>query len=214
MLIEKDKICILGKGGMAREVFLIIKDNLKGKEIEIEKLCFFLVKDDEYDPNEKILGINCIPESEFNSELYELVIAVGDCRLREKIKNKFPDSTVYPKIISKYAVVSEYASIGKGAIICPGTIITCDVEIGEFVIINLNVTISHDSKVGNFSTIAPGVNINGNCLLKDGVYVGSSVAVKQGVSICNDVIIGMGAVVVKDISSTGTYIGNPLKKLK
>ena len=44
MLKQRDKICILGKGGFAREVFLIIKDNFKDDAIQLDKVCFFLVK--------------------------------------------------------------------------------------------------------------------------------------------------------------------------
>jgi acetyltransferase-like isoleucine patch superfamily enzyme len=34
------------------------------------------------------------------------------------------------------------------------------------------------------------------------------------VSICDDVVIGAGSVVTKDITESGTYVGNPAVRLK
>jgi acetyltransferase-like isoleucine patch superfamily enzyme len=34
------------------------------------------------------------------------------------------------------------------------------------------------------------------------------------VSICDDVVIGAGSVVTKDITESGTYAGNPARRLK
>jgi len=44
--------------------------------------------------------------------------------------------------------------------------------------------------------------------------VGVGSAINPGISIAPDVIIGAGAVVVRDISSPGTYAGNPAHTLR
>ena len=41
MLNKRDKICIVGTGGFAREVFQIIKENLKKLNINPFEVCFF-----------------------------------------------------------------------------------------------------------------------------------------------------------------------------
>jgi acetyltransferase-like isoleucine patch superfamily enzyme len=44
------------------------------------------------------------------------------------------------------------------------------------------------------------------------VSIGSNATILP-VRICDDVVIGAGAVVTKDISVSGTYAGNPARKL-
>ena len=41
MLTKRNKICIVGSGGFAREVFQIIKQNLEIKNIDPFGTCFF-----------------------------------------------------------------------------------------------------------------------------------------------------------------------------
>lgn len=213
MLNKRDKICIVGTGGFAREVFQIIKENLKKLNINPFEVCFFLVRDDEF-TNKEVYGVKTLPESEFNEDIHELVLAVGDPVLKKALYEKFARSVVYPNIISQHALLSDYVSLGFGVIICQGVVITCDIEIGNHAHINLNSTIGHDCNIGDFFTCSPGVNISGNCTISDQVYIGSSAVIKQNIKICNNTIIGMGSVVVKDINQSGTYVGNPLRKLK
>jgi acetyltransferase-like isoleucine patch superfamily enzyme len=44
------------------------------------------------------------------------------------------------------------------------------------------------------------------------VSIGSNATILP-VTICDNVVIGAGAVVTKNITSPGTYVGNPAKKL-
>tara|TARA_B100000963_G_scaffold219752_1_gene191575 strand:- start:1288 stop:1929 length:642 start_codon:yes stop_codon:yes gene_type:complete len=213
MLNKRDKICIVGTGGTGREVFQIIKENLEKLNINPFEVCFFLVKDNEFN-NQKIHGIRTLSESKFNKDIYELVIAVGDPVLKKALYEKFPKSVVYPNIISQHALLSNDVSLGFGVIICQGAVITCDIEIGNHAYININSTISHDCNIGDFFTCSPGVNISGNCTISNQVFIGASSSIKQGVKICNNTVIGMGSVVVRDINQSGTYVGNPLRKLK
>ena len=46
----------------------------------------------------------------------------------------------------------------------------------------------------------------------DRVSIGSNATVLP-ITICDDVVIGAGAVVTKDITQTGTYVGNPARRL-
>lgn len=39
------------------------------------------------------------------------------------------------------------------------------------------------------------------------------VAIKQGIKIGNNVIVGAGAVVLKNINSNTTFVGNPAKEI-
>ena len=138
------------------------------------------------------------------------VIAIGDGHVRKKIAEKF-NTLIWACI--DFPRRNFDNKIGKGTIICPGTIITVAVTIGCHVIINLNCTVGHDCKIGDFVTISPGANISGNVTIGDLCYIGTNAVIRDKINICAGVTIGAGGVVVKDISEPGVYVGNPVKKI-
>ncbi len=103
--------------------------------------------------------------------------------------------------------------IGEGSIICPGCILTTNINLGKHAQLNLQTTIGHDSVVGEYFTTAPGAKISGGCRVGDRVYVGTNASLKEKVSICSDVVIGLNAGVVKNIDVSGIYVGTPAKKI-
>jgi len=209
---DNKKICIIGTGGFAREVLTYIIDIFELNSIMYSKKICFLEKD-ELCNNENIMGIEVIPESNFDPNKYVVVIGVGDPIIRKKIVEKYPSNTEYCTLVHPSAIVTNWVQLSEGAIICPGVVLTCNIKIGKHAHLNLNTTIGHDCKIGDYFTTAPATNISGNCEIGDCVYFGTNSAIKQGISICNNVTIGMGAVVTKNIIEPGIYIGNPLKIL-
>lgn len=104
--------------------------------------------------------------------------------------------------------------IGDGTVICAGTILTVDIEIGRHVIINLDCTLGHDVQIGDFVTMYPSVNVSGNTVLGECVELGTGMQIIQGKKITPQAIVGAGSVVVRDIEESGTYVGCPAKKIK
>jgi sugar O-acyltransferase (sialic acid O-acetyltransferase NeuD family) len=204
------KICIIGTGGFGREVLCCIIDSVKSTETNISELVCFMV-DDKFYSEPEIMGIKVIPKSTFDTDLYKVVVAVGDPLARKKIVEDLPPHTEFTTIIHPSAVISKWVEIGDGSIVTAGTVITCNVRIGRHAHLNLNTTIGHDCIIGNFFTTAPAVNISGNCTFGSCVYFGTNAAVRQGITICDNVVVGMGGVVVKNISQEGVYIGSPAK---
>ena len=67
--------------------------------------------------------------------------------------------------------------------------------------------------IGKFCNISPGVNISGNCDIREFVYIGTNSSIKENISICDNVVIGLNSGVVKNIIDPGIYVGNPAKKI-
>jgi sugar O-acyltransferase (sialic acid O-acetyltransferase NeuD family) len=132
------------------------------------------------------------------------IIAIGDGEVRRRVVSKFPgiQYTVF-NAGQKFGKVD----IGEGSIICPGTKLTTDIKIGKHVLINLNCTIGHDCVIGDYASIAPGVNICGNVTIGDGVFIGANAVIREKVNICRNAIIGAGAVIVKDVTTAGLHLG-------
>jgi sugar O-acyltransferase (sialic acid O-acetyltransferase NeuD family) len=202
------KICIIGSSGLAKETYWLLQE--VGLEDSIE--CF--MEPNEYWQQKEVFGIPVKKQSEFDSSRHKAVIGIGDTLIREKIvKTQLPLDTEYPTIIHPNVKMSKWVQLGRGAVICAGNIITCDIKIGDFAFVNLACTIGHDCIIGNYLNMNPGVNLSGICNIGNHVSIGTNAAVRQGIQICNNVTIGMGANVVKNIVESGTYIGSPAKLL-
>ena len=91
---------------------------------------------------------------------------------------------------------------------------TNEVHIGNHVIINLDVTIGHDTVIENFCTLAPGVHISGRNKIGAGANIGTGAVTIQGISIGRWSVIGAGAVVVGDIPDKVVAVGVPAKAIK
>jgi sugar O-acyltransferase (sialic acid O-acetyltransferase NeuD family) len=213
MIKDEKKICIFGAGGFGREVLCCLIDIIANANLKIEEVACFLVND-EYFKENKIMGIDVIPLSSFNPDLYTVVVAIGDPASRKRVVNSLPKTTAYKTIIHPSAVISKWVDIGEGSIITAGTILTCNIKIGKHAHLNLHTTIGHDCVIGDFFTTAPAVNISGNCHFGNNVYLGTNSSVRDGIRISDNITIGMGGVVVKHLSDEGTYIGNPVKKIE
>lgn len=195
---------IVGAGGFGREVYWSLEENER-------KDAIFFVDDKYFNNNDPLIK----PISLFNPNEYELVIAIADSYVRKEIVEKLPKSTQYFTHIHKSAQIhGNDVIIGKGSIICAGSIITTNVNLGNHSHINLLTTIGHDCEIGEYFTTAPGVQISGNVNIGNCVYFGTRSCTKQKISICDNVIIGMNGGVTKNITEQGVYVGTPAIKLR
>lgn len=119
-----------------------------------------------------------------------------------------------PTLVHPTATVPD-PHLGVGGIICPGVVITAHVTLGDYVVINCNSVIGHDSIIGDYVTCNPNCNVSGKTTIKSGVYFGVGAATKEGVVIAEDVVVGGQAFVTKDCLEKGvTLVGIPAKALQ
>jgi sugar O-acyltransferase (sialic acid O-acetyltransferase NeuD family) len=145
----------------------------------------------------------------------EVAFAIGDPATRERLSAKSEAATV----IHPSSVISPLASLGEGAIIFCGAILTVDVALGRHVHINVGATISHDVRIGDFVTISPGVHISGNVHIGKRVYIGTGANIINGTPdsplvIGDGAYIAAGACITKSCDPRSLYAGVPavLKK--
>lgn len=152
----------------------------------------------------------------FENVSKDFILGVGNPLIRRTLAEKFTQlGGKLQTVISKSASIGSFnTKIGEGSIIMQGARITNDVTIGKGVLININATISHDSKIGDFTEIASGVNISGRCIIEDEVFLGANCVINPDIKIGDRAIIGSGAVVISDVLSNTTMVGNPAKLLK
>lgn len=205
-------IVIIGAGGFGREVAWIIEDINKIKK-EWNILGFV---DDNRNVQGKLLNdFEVLGDIDWllRQDLYA-VEAIGNPIAKKVIMERLERSNVkFPTLIHPSVVFSERAVIGEGSIICPGSILTVNISIGKHVIINFNCTVGHDSIIGDFTTILPGVNVSGAVTIGDCVNIGTGSAIINNVNIGANTTIGAGAVVVRDLPSDCTAVGVPAKPI-
>ena len=145
-----------------------------------------------------------------------VVCAVGSAKIRKNIIEKLQinPNIRFATVIDPSVILSGRIKIGEGTIICAGTILTVDINIGNHVIINLDCTLGHDDVIEDFVTIYPSVNVSGNVVVETCAELGTGMQIIQGKKIGKESILGAGAVVVKDIPEKCTAVGSPARVIK
>lgn len=117
----------------------------------------------------------------------------------------------FASAISPQAFISPTARLGKGLTIFPNVVINTNVGIDDCCILNVSVTVSHDTVVGRYSNINPAANLAGNVSVGEGGYIGMGAKVIQGINIGKWAVIGAGSVVIRDIPDGVTAVGVPAR---
>ena len=206
-------IVIVGAGGFGREIAWLIEDI---NEVNHEWNIVGFVDDDESLFGTKLNDYKVVGNIEWlnQQELY-VVIAIGDPLTKKIIADRIHLSkNNYPTLIHPSVIRSNLVNIGDGTMICAGSILTVNIDIGRHVIVNLDCTIGHDAILGDYTTVLPSVNVSGFVKTGECVNIGTGTAIIQGVSIGENTVVGAGAVVVKDLPANCTAVGAPAKVIK
>lgn len=209
-----NKIAIIGAGGFGREVKMLI-ENINEADNQFEIVGF-------YDDKEFQGDINGIPYlgklEKLNAVDYPLSVAVSiaEPKIKKRIVESITNKNIeFPNLIHPSVIIGrDNVNIGKGNIICAGVIITVDIELEDFIILNLSCTVGHDTTIKKYCSFMPTVNISGEVLINEGVYAGTGSKIINLLEIGENTVIGAGAVVAKSLPANCTAVGVPAKPIK
>lgn len=140
------------------------------------------------------------------------VCGIGNVEMKHKVcaplLNKGAD---FIRIIHPSAVLGANVHLGAGVVVCPGVKLSCDIKLGDMVMLNLNTTIGHDASVDAWSTLSPQSNINGGVRIGMQVFLGSNATILPGISIGNNAFVGAGSVVMREVKPGQRVFGNPAR---
>ena len=208
-------IVIYGAGGFAREVAYLI-EHINEKNPQWNLLGYLDDNKENYGKTMNELPILGGLDWLENESDIAIVVAVASPINKKKIVgnlNRFKNIE-FPNLIHPTVKVSKFNELGKGNILCEGAILTTNIILEDFIIINLNCTIGHDVHLKSYSTILPNASISGNVIFEECVDFGTNATIIQGLTIGEGTIVGAGAVVVKNLPAYCTAVGAPAKPIK
>ena len=222
--MERDKakdLVIIGAGGFGREVKWLVEriNQFSVKKNQGKKWNLIGFIDDGLPEGTQVEDLAVLGGRDYLntiSSTLNAVCAIGSSRVRSQLmkelqKNK---NLYFPNLIDPSVLYSASVSLGIGNIICAGSVLTVNIQIGDFCILNLDCTVGHDAFIGDYTTLYPSVNLSGCTEVEDETEIGTGSHIIQGIKIGKRTILGAGAVVVRDIPSGCTAVGNPAKVIK
>jgi len=141
----------------------------------------------------------------------EYVIGIGSSKTRRAVVDRLPSDTVAATLIHPDSTVGLDAVIGPGCVVFAGARVTTNVVLGRHVHLNQNVTVGHDSRLGDFVTVNPLAAMSGGCVVADAATIGTTAAVLQGRSIGAEATVGAGACVTRDVATLAVVKGVPAR---
>lgn len=209
-----NNILIYGFGGFGREMACLIR-TINSNKPEWNILGFIddvVPKGTECRYGKVLGGFSCLDEIK---EPTALVIAIASPEIVEKIVKKITNSYIYfPNIIAPDVLYFDKDSftVGKGNIITFSCRMSCNIHIGDFNILNGQVSFGHDVIIGNNNLLMPETRISGGVSIGDNNFFGVRSLILQGIGIGNNTRIGASSVVMRNTRDNHLYIGNPAKK--
>ncbi len=201
---------IYGSGGCGQEV----------KDIaDILKVWDEIIYIDDTVERDLFKGIKRMPFDAFDQiyakENAEIIIALGEPEYRimlyKKVKEK---GYTFANVIHPSAFISPSAKMGRGLIIKPWVVVSCDAVIGDNVRIESFSGIGHGCIVRESSQLSAGVIMGGESEIGEGTYIGMNVPILEKIKVGSNSVVGAGSTVQREIPDNVIALGNPAKAMK
>lgn len=141
-----------------------------------------------------------------------VAVAIGNNAARlDKLKLLNNHKISLPAIIHPQSVISRYARIADGCVVCAGVVVNADTCVGFGSILNTACSVDHDCTISEAVHVSPGAHLAGGIRVGACAWVGIGASIKQLITIGSHAVVGAGSVVVKDVLERNTVVGIPAK---
>lgn len=205
-------LVVYGAGGFAREVVELVRDiNRREPTWEIVGLL-----DDNRDSWGRVLNdvpiLGSLEWLERDAGKPYMVFGVGGPAAKRRMHARTRTLVAgYPTLVHPTAVMSKSVDLAEGVVVTAGNILTANISVGPFAMLNLMCTVGHDSTIGAYASLSPAVNVSGNVHIAAGCDIGTGVKLIPGATIGAWSVVGAGGVVTKPLPANCTAVGVPAK---
>ena len=119
----------------------------------------------------------------------------------------------FTNLVHSNAVIGRNVRLGEGCIICPDVTLTCDIQVGNFVTVNVGSSIGHNTVLGDWTTLSGHCDVTGYAHLEEEVFMGSHASILPGVRVGRSAVVGAGSIAVINVPARATLAPRPSIRL-
>ncbi|MBR3123867.1 MAG: hypothetical protein IKF42_00325 [Mogibacterium sp.] len=173
-------IVIIGAGDLGKEVVWLIEDINKK---EPTYLILGFLDDDKVKTGTDFYGYRVLGSIDQLEELAErfpvsAVIAIQDGVARKKIVEDHKAFQSWESIIHPTAVIASTSPIGRGSIVFPQVTVSVDTKLGEFLLLYIHSTVCNDCLVHGYVSVMSGSTISEHAEIAEGCLLTAGFTVK------------------------------------
>ena len=209
-MTDTKDLVIYGAGGLGREILSLIRRDYADEW----QVVGFIV--DCSDRPDMVEGVPVFSPEYLKTAGLAVVFGFADTHQKNKRLTQLEccNNLSFPNILSRQAIVSPDAKLGKGVVVTDFCNISTKATIGDAVFINMGTLIGHDVVIERACSIMPQCAVSGFVKVGQETFIGAHSFIMQGKNIGKDVTIAAGSVVCRDVDDGGIAMGNPAKVLK
>jgi sugar O-acyltransferase (sialic acid O-acetyltransferase NeuD family) len=209
-------IAIYGAGGFAREVAWLLST------LDSSAYQFVGYVEDGAEDGRSLAGVPVLSWERLcaSHPTALMAMAIGTPATRARLVQKCAEHDLeFARLVHRSVEMSASVRLGVGVIVCCGSVLTVDIDVGDHVHVNLNCTIGHDVRIGECTTLAPGVHVSGNVHIGRRVYIGTGATIvngtpKEPLVVGDGTVIAAGACLTRSAEPQALYAGVPAQLKK
>lgn len=209
------RIVIVGAGGQARDTAWLLRE-LADSGAAVSCVGFVVSDTSKLTSRDSdVLGdLSWLERQAKNVDA--LAMGIGSPRARlalaHELSSAFP-RLEWPTLVHPRAVFDRASmKLGRGAMIAAGVHGSVNIELEEFALINIGVTLGHEATIGPASVVNHGASISGGVRIGREVLVGTGARVLQYLEVGAGARVGAGAVVTRSVAAGATVVGVPARE--
>lgn len=209
------RLVVVGAGGFARETLDVVEAAEEARPGTWQVVG--LVSEVASDHGRDVHGHRVLGGLEALGPLggASFVVAIGATPVRRRLAEAVESLGLVPATVTHpRATLTRRCAVAPGGILTAGIVLTNAIEIGRHALLNLNCTVGHDARLGDFVTVYPGVHLSGGVAIGEGSEIGTGAVVLPRVTIGAWSVVGAGAVVTADVAPNSVVVGVPGKVIR